>query len=105
MENRQCTKKFGNYVFSSRFDGGNACDFKPIDSTNQIEVYPAADAQGFICSFRLLAALSLCSMPFPFQVHLHALVIGYGGCFRFGAFVDLMNICFSPSKMRMPCRK
>lgn len=47
MTNRQIVKTIGSYTFSSRFDSGNAFDFKQGKTENSFEVYPAADAQGF----------------------------------------------------------
>jgi hypothetical protein len=50
FETRQCTKKLGNFTFNSRFDNGNACDFKQAGNSgsNSFEVYPASDNHGFL---------------------------------------------------------
>jgi hypothetical protein len=45
FETRQTFKKLGNYTFSSRFDGGNACDFK-LQNPTTFEVFPASDNHG-----------------------------------------------------------
>jgi hypothetical protein len=47
FESRQNTKKLGNYVFTSRFDGGNACEFRS-PSQSAFEVYPASDNHGHV---------------------------------------------------------
>jgi hypothetical protein len=47
FETRQSTKKLGNFIFSSRFDGGNACEFKCQNSTT-FEVFPASDNHGHV---------------------------------------------------------
>ena len=47
MTNRQIQRTVGNYILSSKFDGGNAFDFKAGNHQNSIDVFPASDAQGF----------------------------------------------------------